>query len=225
VTPADLLALAQPLAGVTDFTREAQDMLRDTDRFSWITVFALTMVMYVYATEIERRNWSAVLAGLALFGMDWINEVANALVLEATGRAAVWTTTAHTSFQIFVGLNIEISFMFAIAGIVFVKFLPPDPATKILRLPNRVFYVAAFSIFSVFVEVLLWAGDVFHWEYWWWNFPNVPLIVLLGYATFYAMAAWVYDMDSRRKQVTVVSTLLAVDVLLIVTFGVILGWI
>src|SRR3989304_436613 len=98
--------------GVTDFTRDALDILRSTDDFQWATVFLLTVVMYVYANEVERRNWSAVLAGLALWGMDWINEVVNALVLEATDRAAIWTTTAHTSFQIFVGLNIEISFMF-----------------------------------------------------------------------------------------------------------------
>ena len=77
------------------------------------------------------------------------------------------------------------------------KFLPPDPAMRMLGIPNRVFYVLLFSIFSVAVEVLLWAGDVFHWEYWWWNFPNVTLIVLLGYATFFAMAAWVYDMRDR----------------------------
>ena len=76
--------------------------------------------------------------------MDWINEVANALVLHFTDRAAVWTTTGDTSFQILVGLNIEISFMFLIYGIVFVKFLPPDPALRILGVPNRVFMVLVF---------------------------------------------------------------------------------
>jgi hypothetical protein len=95
---------------------------------------------------------------------------------------------------------------------------------RILGLPNRVFYVLLFSVFSVFVEVLLWAGDVFHWEYWWWNFPNVPLIVLFGYATFYAMAAWVYDMRDRARQVRVVVALLTIDAVLILLFGVWLGW-
>jgi hypothetical protein len=218
-----VLALLQP--GVTDFTREALDMLRQTDDFQWATVFLLIVVMYVYANEVERRNWSVVLAGLALWGMDWINEVANALVLHATDRAAVWTTTGHTSFQIFVGLNIEIAFMFAIYGVAFVKMLPADPAARVLGLPNRVFYVLLFSVLSVVVEVLLWVADVFHWEYWWWNFPNVPLIVLLGYATFFAMAAWVYDMRDRARQLRVVGTLAAIDVTLILVFGVILEWI
>ena len=72
---------------VTDFTREALDQLRQTDNFQWATVFLLSLAMYVYANEVERRNWSAILAGLALWGMDWINEVANALVLHFTDRA------------------------------------------------------------------------------------------------------------------------------------------
>ena len=200
-------------------------MLRQTDNFHWVTVFLLLAVAYIYANEVERRNWSAVLAGLALWGVDWINEVANALVLHFTDRAAVWTTTGETSFQILIGLNIEISFMFLIYGIVFVKFLPPDPALRILGIPNRVLMVALFSVLSVAVEVLLWAADVFHWEYWWWNFPNVTLIVLLGYATFFATAAWVYDMRDRHRQLAVVGALAAIDVTLILLFGVILEWI
>jgi hypothetical protein len=112
-----------------------------------------------------------------------------------------------------------------IYGIVFVKQLPPDPATRVLGLPNRVFFVALFSILSVAIEVLLWAADVFHWEYWWWNFPNVTLIVLLGYATFFAAAAWVYDQRDRLKQVRFVGALAAIDIALILVFGVILEWI
>ena len=77
----------------------------------------------------------------------------------------------------------------------------------------------------VAVEVLLWAANVFHWEYWWWNFPNVPLIILLGYATFFGTAAWVYDMRERSRQIKVVGTLAAIDVALILAFGPILEWI
>jgi hypothetical protein len=85
--------------------------------------------------------------------------------------------------------------------------------------------VLAFSIFSVFVEVLLWSADVFHWEYWWWNFPNVTLIVLLGYATFFAAAAYVYDLRERAKQLRFVGAIAAIDVTLVILFGPILSWI
>jgi hypothetical protein len=210
---------------VTDFTQEALRLLRDPDTFNWSTVTLLGLALYVYANEVERRNWSAILAGLAFWCVDWINEVANALVLHFTDRAAVWTATGDTSYQFLIGLNIEISLLFFIAGIVFVKQLPPDPATRILGIPNRALLVIAFSCLCVFVEVLLWSADVFHWEYWWWNFPNVPLIVLLGYATFFAAAAYVYDLRERRKQVRFVAALAAIDVALIVAFGPILEWI
>jgi hypothetical protein len=219
------MLLASLAPAVTDFTEEALRTLRDPDQFDWHAVTLLGLVTYIYAIEIERRNWSIVLAGLAFWGVDWINEVANALVLHFTDRAAIWTTTGGTSYQILIGLNLEISFLFLIAGVVFVKQLPPDPAVRILGIPNRVFYVLAFSTLCVAVEVLLWAADAFHWEYWWWNFPNVPLIILLGYATFFGAAAWVYDMRERSRQLTVVGTLAAIDVALILTFGPILEWI
>ena len=217
------MPLVEP--AVTDFTREALRVLRDPDTFHWTTVTLLGFALYVYAVEVERQNWSAVLAGLAFWAVDWINEVVNALVLHFTDRAAIWTTTGGTSYQILIGLNVEISLLFFIAGIVFVKQLPADRGMRILGLPNRLFCVLAFSIASVLVEVVLWAADVFHWEYWWWNFPNVILIVLLGYATFFAAAAWVYDMRERRKQVGVVGTLAAIDAALILTFGPVLNWI
>ena len=210
---------------VTDFTQEALRQLRDPDTFNWTTVTLVGLALYVYAVEVERRNWSAVLAGLAFWGVDWINEVVNALVLHFTDRAPIWTTTGHTSYQILVGLNIEISLLFFISGIVFVKQLPPDPATRILGVPNRVFMVLAFSIFSVLVEVLLHEAGVFHCEYWWWNVPNVTLIVLLGYATFFAAAAWVHDTRSRLRQLQIVGTIAAVDAVLILLFGPILEWI
>jgi hypothetical protein len=210
---------------VTDATQEALRILRDPNQFGWEVVTLLGLALYVYANEVERRNWSVVLAGLAFWCVDWINEVVNALVLHFTDRAPIWATTGDTSYQILVGLNIEISLLFFIAGIVFVKQLPPDPATRILGIPNRALLVFAFSTLCVFVEVLLWSADVFHWEYWWWNFPNVPLIILLGYATFFAAAAWVYDMRDRSRQLRVVGTLAAIDAALILTFGPILEWI
>jgi len=55
----------------TDFARQAQSILRDLDQFQWYVVPLLALVLYVYAVEIERRNWNVVCAGLAFWGMDW----------------------------------------------------------------------------------------------------------------------------------------------------------
>jgi hypothetical protein len=212
------------LLAVTDFTREARELLRDETAFQWTTIPLIAFAAYVYAVEVERGRIDIVLAGLALWAMDWFNELVNSAVLGISDRAALWTVTGDTSYLILIGLTIEISIFFLVLGPIFVKYLPADPKLKILGIPNRVFMVALFSAASAGVEVLLHASGYFHWEYWWWNTASLPVIALLGYATFYAVAAWVYDMgDNRRKQLTVLGTLVAVDLALGVAFG-IAGW-
>ena len=42
------------------------------------------------------------------------------------------------------------------------------------------------------VEVLLNATGYFNWDYWWWNWPCIPLIVVFGYLWFFLAAAWVF---------------------------------
>ena len=213
------------LATLTQFTLDAQRLLRDSSHFKWYTVTLLTLVLYVYSVEVERRRFDIVLAGLAFWLADWFNEIVNALVLHFSHRAALWTVTGSTSYLILIGLCIEICFMFAIGGIVYVKSLPPDPAVRILGMPNRLAIGLGFSIFAVFVEVLLHATGFFHWEYWWWNVPFVPLIVIFGYLWFFMAAAWVYDMRDDARRVRVVGAFAAVDAGLILLCGPILGWI
>ena len=161
-------------------------MLRHGSDFKWYAVTLLAFVVYVYAVEVERQRWDIVLAGVALWGMDWLNEVLNVVVLHISDRAPLWVATGETSYQILVGLNLEISMMFAVAGVTFAKMLPPRRT-----LANRAVMVLGFSCFCVLVEVLLHATGYFHWDYWWWNVPFVPLIVIFGYSTFFAMAAYV----------------------------------
>jgi hypothetical protein len=49
--------------------------------------------------------------------------------------------------------------------------------------------------------------------------------VLFGYATFYAVAAWVYDMADRNRQIKVVGALAAINIVSIGVFGFLLGWV
>ena len=109
--------------------------------------------------------------------------------------------------MILIGLTVEISLFFAINGIIFTKLLPPDRRTRILGVPNRWALAILLSLVSVGVELLLHADGVFHWHYWWWNVASFPVIVVLGYLTFYVVCFWVYDMDDRRRQIAVVGTL------------------
>ena len=212
------------IAAITDAAREAQEILRDGSTFEWSTVTLLGLVVYVYAVEVERRRWDIILAGLGFWFMDWFNELANSAIFHASDRAPLWTVTGDTSYLILIGLNVEISMLFLVSGVAFVKTLPPDRRLRIGGIPNRWLMVFAFSCFCVLVEVFLESTGYFTWEYWWWNTPFVPLIVVFGYMTFFAIAAWIYDMgDDRRRQLRVVGALAAVDVVLAVALG-LAGW-
>ena len=212
------------IAAVPDYVHEAERILRDGSTFEWSTVALLGLVVYVYAVEVERRRFDIVLAGLAFWLMDWFNELANSAIYHASGEAPLWAVTGDTSYLILIGLTIEISLLFLVAGVAFVKQLPADPRARLLGVPNRLLLVFAFSSVCVLVEVFLHDTGYFHWHYWWWNVPFVPLIVIFGYMTFFAIAAWVYDMGAnRRRQLRVVGGLAAVDVTAGLALGLV-GW-
>jgi hypothetical protein len=213
------------MLAVTGFTVEAQRMLRDPTQFKWYAVTLLVLVLYVYSVEVERRRWDIVLAGLAFWLADWINEIVNALILHFGHHAALWTTTGDTAYLILIGLTIEISMMFAISGVVFVKTLPEDRRAKLLGMPNRLTIALGYSIFAVFVEVLLHGTGYFHWDYWWWNFPFVFPIVVFGYLWFFLIAAYVYDLPDNRGRLRIVGGMAALVAVSLLVFGTVLGWI
>lgn len=212
------------LGALAPFTREAQHLLRVPGTFDWSTVTLLALVIYVYAVEVERANWNAVLAGLAFWLMDWFNEIVNALVLHFNGHAALWTVTGRSSFVILIGLTVEISLFFAINGVIFAKLLPRETSVRILGLPNRWALAIGLSLVSVGVELLLHADGVFHWYYWWWNVASFPVIVVFGYLTFYVVAFIVHDAPRRARQLQIVGSLAALDLAGGLVFGPLLGW-
>ncbi len=208
----------------TQSALSALQHLRDGSTFQWYVVPLFAFVVYVYAVEIERKNWNLVFAGLAFWGMDWFNEIWNALVFHFTQYAPVWGAPGKSAYEILIGLNIEISFMFAIAGIAFAKMLPADKKMKILGIPNRWFFAVVNAIFCVVVEILLNAVGALTWDYSWWNASAPFLIVVFGYLTFFLMAYWVFDMPSVKKKIITTAAIFGVDLAAILVFGVVLGW-
>jgi len=209
----------------TESAAQALSILRDGSLFQWHVIPLFALVVYVYANEIEKRNWSLVFAGLAFWGMDWFNEIWNGLVFHFTQYAPVWGAPGKTAYLILIGLNIEICFMFAIAGITFSKMLPPDRRARILGIPNRVFLAVAGAAFCVFVEVLLNAVGALTWDYPWWNAGAPWLIFVFGYLTFFLISFWVFDLPILRQKLTVVGVIFAVDIVALVIFGAVLRWI
>jgi hypothetical protein len=213
-----------PLATRTDFTREAERLVRDPTLFKWYAVALLAFVVYAYANEVERGRLDVVAAGLAVWLADWFNEIVNALVLQATDRAPLWATTGPTAYQFLVGLNLEISFMFALAGVVYAKLLPPDRQARVWGLPNRLAVALGLSLVSVAIEVGLHAAGKFHWEYWWWSTPSAAVIVVFGYLWFFLYAGWVYDAPTPRRRWNRVGGLAAIDLTMGLVTGVGFGW-
>lgn len=218
--------MAIPAAALTDFTLEAKELLRDPTQFKWYAVTLLVLVMYVYAVEVERKRWDIVLAGAAFWLADWINEIANSLVLHFSDRAALWTVTGDTAYLVLIGLTLEISMMFAIGGVIYAKVLPEDRRARILGMPNRLAIGIGFSLVAVGVELLLNRTGYFHWEYGWWGTGiGIPAIVVLGYLWFYLAAAYVYDLPNDRARIRVVGAMATLVAVSLVVFGPILEWI
>jgi hypothetical protein len=210
---------------MTQAASEALKILRDGSLFQWYVITLFALAVYVYAAEVERQNWSLVFAGLAFWGMDWFNEIWNGLVFHFTQYAPVWGAPGKTAFLILIGLNIEICFMFAIAGIAFAKMLPAKKRVKILGVPNRLLFAVIGSIFCVIVEILLNSVNALTWDYAWWSTRAPWLIFLIGYLPFFLVSFWVFDMKSLRKKITTVGVIYAVDIISLVLFIGVLKWI
>lgn len=212
------------LAARPEYVLEAEKLVRDPTQFQWYAVSLLAIVFVIYAGEVERGRLDVVAAGLAVWLADWFNEIINSVILQLSDRAPLWATTGDTSYQFLVGLNLEISFQFALAGIVFAKLLPADRTRRILGMSNRLAVALGLSLLSVLVELFLHETGTFHWDYWWWNTPFLPLIFIFGYLWFYLYAAWVYDAPDQSTRWRRLGGLAAINVVMALVFGVGLGW-
>jgi len=108
----------------SESAQRALSHLRDPSDFQWYVIPLLLIVLYIYHDQIGRKNYSVVFAGLALWGMDWFNEIWNSLIFHFSGYAPAWAAPGETAYLILIGLNIEISFMFAIMGVATTVMLP-----------------------------------------------------------------------------------------------------
>jgi len=212
----------------TPASLEALSNLRQLNPLTgWYIIPILAIVLYIYGVEIkkarETKNWNTVFAGLTVLGLDLINEIWNALVFAFSNNSAFWTTPSASAYIILIGWNIEIAFMFSIAGITFAKFLPDDKNKKMLGLPNRWAMAIGFSLFCVIVEIFLNWGDYLIWEYVWWNWYNPVLIFLIGYFPFFVGAFHVYDLPELKDKIKVVGIIYGIGIGLLCIFGPLLG--
>lgn len=172
---------------MTDASIQALQGLRDLATIKWYVIPLLAIIAYIYTMEIKKARetgiWDAILAGLTVFGMDFFNETWNGWVFHLTQYSAFWTTPGDTALRTTVGWNIEIMFMFSIAGIIYYNTLSEKEGARVLFLPDRLFWVIVYAAFCVFVECVLNAGGHLVWEYPFWkrSFPGVLPIFFCAY--------------------------------------------
>lgn len=201
-------------------TDMALSILRTGDPFQWYIITLLALTAYVYINEISKRNWNGIAAGLSLYMVHWFVEIVNALIQHFSGHA-LWTVPTGTAFLILVGVGVEISFMFSIAGLIFSKLLPEDPSMKLLGINNRLLFAVGNAAFFSIFEIFLVKTPTFVWVYPWWGaFP----VFITVYIPFFAAAFYAHDWKPRT-QVLFISSLFAFNALSLVIFAGILHWI
>jgi len=215
---------------MTPASQMALDGLRDLSTLKWYVIPLLAVVFYIYTVEIKKArmtgNWNAIYAGLTLLGVDFFNETWNGWVFHFSRRSAFWTTPGETALRTMMGWNIEIMFMFAIAGIIYYNTLSENKEEKILGLPDRWFWAIGYSAFCVFVECLLNMGGLLIWEYPWWNrtFWGVWLIFFFGYFHFYVAIIVVLSLKSDKRKIAAISSVYALAIAMNVWGLGIMGW-
>ncbi len=203
-----------------ELTQQALDILRSGENFQWYVITLLALVIYIYTNEYSKKNWKGIAAGLSLYLVHWFFEILNALIQHFSGHA-LWTVPTGTSFLILVGVGIELSFMFAVAGLVLSKLLPQDPKQKILGINNRIFFAILNAALFSFIEIFLAMTPAFHWVYSWWG--AIPVFITV-YIPFFVASFLCYDWPPKKQRLFI-GVLFAIDVLLLVIFAGFLKWI
>ncbi len=201
-------------------TGQALGILRSGANFQWYVIFMLIAVLYIYFSEVQKKNWKGIATGLMVYIIHWLAEIINALIQHFAGHA-LWTVPTGTAFLLLVGVGIELSLMFSIAGLAASKLLPEDPKVKILRIPNRLFFGLVNAALASIIEIFLVMTPAFVWIWEWWNAFTVFVFV---YIPFFVTACYAYDWSPKRQKL-VIGILLAANVALLVVFAGILRWI
>lgn len=181
-------------------------VVRSTENFNWTFIFILAVVFYVYWSEIQKKNFDAVCAGLALYGVHWLYEIVNA-VIGKIWQYPLWTVSnASTTFILLKGVCWELSMMFALAGIISFKMLPDDRTKRYFtgggkrrgiscKLMGALEMALLFALFESFLAGT--DNGSFLWVYKWWG---VLPVFITTYVPFFLASNFVPDMGKKRRK-------------------------
>jgi hypothetical protein len=215
---------------MTQASEMALKGLRDLSAIKWYIIPLLACVFYIYTNEIKKAresgNWDAVFAGVTLFGTDFLFETINGWIFHFTQYSALWTTPGDTALRTTVGWNIEIMFMFLLAGIIYYNTLSADRNARVLGIPDRLFWVIAYAAFCVFVECMLNIGGHLVWDYRFYRLSPVGVLPIFfcAYFPLFLSPMLVIGMKSNAAKLKYVCAIYAAAIAMnVFAFG-IMGW-
>lgn len=209
-----------------DGSQTAKDLVnsievRSTANFNWTFIFILAVVFYVYWSEIRKKNYDAVYAGFALYGVHWLYEIVNAIIGHFAGYPLWSVSNESTTFILLIGVCWELSMMFALAGIISFKMLPDDRTKRYFtkngkkgiscKLVGAIEMAVLFALFESFLAGT--SNNSFIWVYKWWG---VLPVFITTYVPFFLASNFVPDMGEKRRKCFVLGLWGTVAVLLIV---------
>ena len=201
--------------------------VRATDNFNWTFIFILAVVFYVYWSEIHKKNYKAVFAGLALYGVHWLYEIGNAIIAKASGYPLWAVSNESTTFILLIGVSWELSMMFSLAGIISFKMLPEDRTKHYFarnpengkkgfrgidcKLVGAISMALLFALFESFLAAT--TNHSFLWVYNWWG---VIPVFFTTYIPFFLASNYIPDMKPRTRNIMLISIWGLVALLLII---------
>lgn len=184
----------------------AKQMVRDPSNFNWTFIALFAFVIIFYINEIQKKEYKAIAAALALYSVHWCYEIVNAIICYFSGYA-LWTVSADsTSFILLIGVSWELSMMFAMAGFTS-KLLPADKDMKILGINNRIVFAIGSAFFFSLVEIFLAWTPAFIWVYPWWG--AIPVFITT-YIPFFLASYLIYDKKPKTQKRFII-TMFAID--------------
>jgi hypothetical protein len=198
----------------------AKAAVRSVENFDWTFIALLALVVNgVYMVQIQKKNWNGIAAALALYGVHWLYEIANAVISHVTGYALWHVSPESTTFILLVGVSWELSLMFSTAGFMS-AMLPEDKDLKILGINNRIFAAIAAALFFSLFEIFLAATPAFIWVYKWWG--ALPVFITT-YIPFFLAAFLIYDKPrkTQKKFIGIVWGLVAILLATLIPLGII----
>ncbi len=194
-----------------DGSQESMDLVnriivRDTNNFNWTFIFILAVVFYVYWSQMHKKDYKVVFAGLALYGVHWLYEIMNAIIAKASGYPLWAVSNESTTFILLIGVSWELSMMFSIAGIISYKMLPQDTNKRYFakgkfkgidcKLVGAISMSLLFALFESFLAGT--SNHSFIWVYKWWG---VLPVFITTYIPFFLAANYVPTMKPKARTI------------------------